>query len=95
MEIWKDIVGFEGFYQVSDSGRVRSLLRTQIHSNGNVRTYESKILKPNDADVYLSVNLYKKGKSKTYRIHRIVAAHFKRRPRSKAKKVVNHKLLKE
>ena len=68
-EIWKDIEGFEGLYQVSNMGRVKSL--------NYKMTGEERILKPvkikND---YLQVTLSKEGKTKTYLLHRIVAKAF-------------------
>lgn len=65
-EIWKPIKGFEGFYDVSNFGRVRSLYRKE------------KILKSaKDKDGYLIVGLYKNGKGKTYMVHRLVWEAFR------------------
>ena len=44
-EIWKDIIGYEGIYQISSLGRVKSVSRYVNHING-VRHVHSKILKP-------------------------------------------------
>src|SRR5699024_11890782 len=44
-EIWKDIPGYEGSYQISTYGRVKSLDRYVVYSNGSVRFYKGKILK--------------------------------------------------
>lgn len=69
MEIWKDIVGYEGRYQVSNQGNVKSL----CYHRGS----EEKVLVPSeDTDGYLHVLLYKKGKRKTCKIHRLVAEAF-------------------
>lgn len=68
MEIWKDIQGYDGLYQVSNIGRVKSLNYS--------RTGKEKILKPCKANGYLQVYLYKEGKSKMYKIHRLVAMAF-------------------
>ena len=70
MEIWKDIIGYEGLYQVSNLGNVRSL---------NYRnTGKEKVLKAGKTKKgYLLVNLYKNGKMKTYLIHRLVYEAFK------------------
>ena len=66
MEIWKDIKDYEGMYQVSSEGRVKSL-----------KYGEEKILKNNKNNSgYLSVSLSKDGKRKTYSIHRLVAQAF-------------------
>lgn len=68
-EIWKDIVGYEGLYQVSNMGRVKSL--------GNDGARKEKILKPiTNGQGYLLVCLCKDGKTKNFRIHRLVALHF-------------------
>lgn len=69
MEHWKDIKGFEGLYQVSDFGRVKSL--NYNHTN------ESRILKTRkQRNGYLLVNLNKKGKSYFFLVHRLVAEAF-------------------
>lgn len=71
-EVWKKVEGFEGFYEVSDLGRVRSWIDS--HRN---RIAEPKILNPaNDRGGYLFVNLYKDGRRKTFLIHRLVAQAF-------------------
>jgi len=65
MEIWKDVIGYEGIYQVSNFGRVKSLI------------YSKKILKNNNCtNGYLFVNLFKDKKIKTALIHRIVYEAF-------------------
>lgn len=68
-EIWKDIEGYEGLYQISSLGKVKSL---------NYRhTGKEKILKLcKDKDGYLQVCLCKDGKVKCCRIHRLVASAF-------------------
>jgi len=43
-EIWKDVVGFEGYYQVSNLGRVRSLDRLIVHRDGHRRFYDGQLL---------------------------------------------------
>ena len=45
-EIWKDVAGYEGLYQVSSDGRVKSLERTFIDKSGRKRTVKERILKP-------------------------------------------------
>ena len=44
-EIWKDIKGYEGFYQVSNMGRVKSLDREIIYKDGRVYKYNGQIIK--------------------------------------------------
>lgn len=45
-EIWEDVKGYEGLYQVSDMGRVKSLERTVTRKNGRKQTIRERILKP-------------------------------------------------
>ena len=72
-EVWKDVVGYEGLYKVSDRGNVHSVVRKD--SIGS--KCGGRILKPNyDKDGYLNVNLCNNGKVKTKKIHRLVAEAF-------------------
>lgn len=81
-EIWKDIAGDEGLYQVSNMGRVKSLQSTKMHDR-------VKILSPVCADGrYLRVSLYKDKKSKYFQVHRLVASAFLENPKDKTQ--VNH-----
>lgn len=88
---WKDVIGFEGLYQVSDDGRVRSLPRLKICGfNGKQIMQRGRILKPGHTnDGYAFVNLVKDGKSKPYYIHRLVAQAFLSNPNNYP--VINHK----
>lgn len=82
MEEWKDIEGYEGLYQVNNTGKVISL-------NYN-RTGEVRELKPMvDRYGYLYVNLSKNGKYKSKKIHRLVAEAFIPNPNNLPE--VNHK----
>lgn len=79
-EIWKDIEGYEGLYQASNLGRIRSLDREIIQWNrfDNVKViYKGKILslKPNKKG-YFQCLLNKNGKSRTFLVHRIIAQTF-------------------
>lgn len=87
MEEWRDIDGYEGYYQVSNYGRVKSLPRKT--RNGSCK-YE-KILTPgNDKDGYKIVNLCKNtNKGKTYRVHKLVAKAFLENPDNLPE--INHK----
>lgn len=75
-EIWRDIKDYEGLYQVSNLGRVRSLDKYVNGYNG-LKLKKGKILKsvPNQYG-YLYVTLHKNGLSKHFRIHRLVAMTF-------------------
>lgn len=69
-EVWKSIENYEGKYQISNLGRVKSL----IDNCGKCR---EKILTPRiSKNGYLYVNLWRQSKSKTYKIHRLVATYF-------------------
>lgn len=76
-EEWRDIRGYEGIYQVSNLGNVKSLPRTLPHSRFGTRTYKgkSRSLIP-DKDGYRMVLLYKNGTCKGFRVHRLVADAF-------------------
>ena len=80
-EVWKDIKNYEGLYQVSNLGRVKSLDRIvyQKNSFGNIQKniYKGKILSLfEDKDGYLRVNLKKDKKMKQYGVHVLVANTF-------------------
>ena len=76
-EIWKDIKGFEGYYQVSNMGQVRSMDRDVAYSDGTIHHHKSRILKgsPNQQG-YLQVNLQRDRQVKHISIHKLVALHF-------------------
>jgi integrase len=85
MEIWKDVTGYEGLYQISSLGRVKSLSRPVINNKRNitVRVLPETILSPcldkngrMDSAGYLTVGLYKNGKLKSVKVHRLVGLHF-------------------
>lgn len=77
MEIWKDVVGYEERYVVSNFGRVKSLKRTVPHSHSGTRTFPETILKTNKvAFDYLQVTLYKDGKRKCRYVHNLVMEAF-------------------
>jgi hypothetical protein len=83
LEEWKDIEGYEGFYQVSNLGRIRSLDRI---SGG--KRYSGKILSGRGNGKYVVDVLCKDGKRQTVRRHRIVAEAFIPNPHNKPE--VNH-----
>lgn len=90
IEEWRDIKDYEGYYQVSNYGRIRSLDRTIIESNGVKRFYKGKIVKTVDAGKgYKNVILSKGGKHSTPRVCRVVAEAFCENPFHYTQ--VNHK----
>jgi hypothetical protein len=90
LEVWKDIPGYEGLYQVSNLGRVKSLPRERITANGFVRKYDGKILKCRAPDRYKLVSLSVNGKIKTYKIHQLVAMAFLNHKPNGLELVVDH-----
>lgn len=77
-EVWKDIEDFEGIYQISNLGNVKSLSRSRYNKDGVLRHYKERILKQkhNRANGYNFVILYKECSCKTLTIHRLVATAF-------------------
>lgn len=85
-EIWKDIEGYEGLYQVSNFGNVKSLNRTLKDKNGRLKRYKGKKITGHaNSNGYLRVPL----SGKNYFIHRLVAKAFIENPDNLD--VVNHK----
>ena len=92
MEQWKDVLGYEGIYEVSDFGRIRrknGKVKTGIRNN-EFRNIKGKVLKQNlKRNGYLTVDLSKEHKVKTISVHRIVAIAFIEPVEGKLQ--VNHK----
>lgn len=77
-EIWKDIAGYEGLYQVSNHGNIRSHKRMP-----------NKLLKQSPTNCgYMKVELYKNAKGKMHYVHRLVAQAFLPNPHNKSE--INH-----
>jgi hypothetical protein len=87
-EIWKDIKGYKGKYQVSSIGRVKSLQRISTFNNSKGLKKEIIIKTWND-EGYIRVKLSNNSVEKTYRVHRLVANEFLENPFNKSQ--VNHK----
>ncbi len=80
-EEWKEIIGYEGKYLISNLGRVATA--------SNSKSRKLKILKPGRSDMqYLRVILFKNAKDTNQYIHRLVAIHFISNPNNLP--VVNH-----
>lgn len=88
--IWKDVVGYEGLYEVSNTGLVRTHKnKTTFTERHGVRRWKQRILKnktPNGRDV--RVALWKDGKPKDFLVHRLVAEAFL--PKIPGKDSINH-----
>ncbi len=89
---WRDIPGFEGYYQVSDDGDVRSVKRTIYNSKGYFATRESHVLCPNQNKCgYLKVILCVENKHYTRMVHQLVAMAFLGHTLNGHKLTINHK----
>lgn len=76
-EIWKDIKGYEGYYQISNLGNVKSLERTVYHSDGRVQVRKERIMsKRESTDGYYIAKLNVDKQSKSIAIHRLIAEAF-------------------
>ena len=98
VEVWRDVRGYEGLYQVSNLGNVKHLSYVQdcmsVNNVHYVRVKPEHLLKPapmrkKNGVGYLGVSLHKFGKQRTVAVHRMVAEAFI--PNSENKPQVNHK----
>ncbi len=88
-EIWKDIIEYEGLYQVSNYGRIRSLETFVNHRYGKrIRKGKIKTLAVNKGG-YHTVNLFKDNETKMLKAHRALMQAFVPNPENK--RTVNHK----
>jgi hypothetical protein len=93
MEKWKDIKGFEGYYMISNKGRVKSLEKKVFFTHAvtkerHLKINKEKILKNRNSKGYYFVTLFRENYSKSFRICRLVAIHFINNPCDKP--CVNH-----
>lgn len=88
-ELWKPIKGYEGLYQVSSKGRIRSLKRTKKNKWGGIIQVKERVLANGiSGQGYINVLLYNNGNRRTYKAHRLVAEAFISNPDNKPH--VNH-----
>ena len=93
-EIWKPIIGYEGYYEISNYGRVKSLSRPVYKKDGSFHRYKKETIKcPKlTTDGYLAITLSVNGDNKTFLIHRLVASAFIDKPDKNNEELeVNHK----
>lgn len=89
-EIWKPVKNYEGLYEVSNLGNVRSVDRVVVYSNGRKHFLKGQILKPvKNQDGYLFLWLFKDSKRKTFKVHRIIMNTFVPNPSNLPQ--INHK----
>lgn len=88
-EIWKPVVGYEGLYEVSNLGRLRSVERILKRPEGEWH-YKEKILRAHKTNKgYLRTRLYRNGVAQTLSIHRLVLTAFVPNPQNLP--MINHK----
>ena len=87
-EIWKEIGGYEGYYEISNFGRVRSITRVITKNNkwksGTISVLFPSKIKYSRANIrgYIQLNLFKNGNYKTHLVHILVAKHFVDNPKN-------------
>lgn len=88
-EIWKDIPDYEGIYQASNLGKIKSLPKNIKMPKGGYRKQKEKFLKFSiDKDGYFKTTICKNKKPKTYYVHRLIAKTFIKNKENKS--FVNH-----
>lgn len=89
MEIWKDVVGYEGYFMVSESGKVKSLPREVVKRDGrNFFMKEGKVLNTFLTKGYKRVALRNGSEQRKFTVHRLVAEAFI--PKEVGRDFVNH-----
>ena len=92
VEVWKDIKGYEGYYQVSNYGRIKSLARPIYKKDGSFYRFKRETIKSNKttSDGYYSITLSVNGHDVTKAVHILVAEAFVTKPCSDIPLEVNH-----
>ena len=88
IEIWKDVKGYEGFYQVSNLGNVKRLESYTRHKSGSKKIVRERILKLANCNGYKLIMVTNLGTRVNKMVHRLVAEAFI--PNPEDKKHVNH-----
>jgi hypothetical protein len=77
IEQWKDIEGYEGFYQISDLGNIKSVSRFVNNKHNTLSFIKEKKMNPSiDRDGYYYLNLMKNGIRKRFTVHNLVSKTF-------------------
>lgn len=88
-EIWKDIIGWEGLYQISTHQRVKSMAKIIICKDGKIKNYKEKILTPvHDSHGYMVHGLCRDNKLTGKKLHRLMMEAFVPNPENKPH--INH-----
>lgn len=89
-EFWKDIPGYEGFYQASNLGRVKSMFRKNVHHPRN-KFIRTKVLKQTkNSRGYLAVTLCKDNLEKRWNVHHLIALTFLNHSTINSELVIDH-----
>jgi hypothetical protein len=90
-EIWKDIPGYEGYYQASSFGRIKTLDRLVSNGKNSKRRLNSRICSlVMGSKGYLNVSINKEGRRRTIDVHKLVAMAFLDHVPNNFERVVNH-----
>lgn len=89
-EIWKDVLNYEGYYQISNLGNLKSLSRIVSNKRGEYVLPERLLSLSKTTRGYLQVTLHKDSKQKTFLLHQIVAIAFLDHKPCGLKRVVDH-----
>jgi len=91
MELWASIPGYEGFYEASNYGRIRSMTRRVSYGRHPNMTYQGRDLKLFMAGAYAAVKLSLQGVTRTQYVHHLVLLAFKgSRPPTKSRGEIRH-----
>lgn len=91
MHIIKDIIGYEGYYQISSRGYVIRLPRLKKCNGGGTIKLPKMIIRPTSVNQYPAVMLNKGGEQRSFQMHRLMAIHFIPNDQPLIRREVNHK----
>lgn len=89
--IWKSVPNYEGYYEISNDGLLRSVNRLSVNSLGYCRHLRGRLMAPSKGRCgYIKYSLAKDGKSETINAHQLVAMAFLGHCRNTSKLTINH-----